>query len=196
MLAKAREDHPGVDFVAADATSFTLADLGRDGPFDGCLSNAALHWMNPQSQVLRNVRAVLRPGARFVAEMGGAGNIATLDRALTWALSRLGVEGIDPPGTHFPTLGEQAGHLEAAGFRVDWAHWFPRPTPLEAGSAPADWVRHFRAPAWAGVPADLRGELALLIDQYCDAHGLRSETGWVADYCRLRFVAVAGGAGA
>jgi SAM-dependent methyltransferase len=196
MLAKARADHPGVDFVSADAASFTLADLGRDRPFDGCLSNAALHWMNPQVQVLGNVRAVLRGGARFVAEMGGAGNIATLDRALVSALAGLGIEGVEPPGTHFPTLAEQAGNLEAAGFRVEWAHWFPRPTPLEPGSTPADWVRHFRAPAWAAVPADLRGEFADLIDRYCEAHGLRSDSGWVADYCRLRFIAVADASGA
>ncbi len=191
MLAKARADHPQVHFVEADALSFTLTDLDRAEPFDGCLSNAALHWMNPQLTVLRNVRSVLRPGARLVAEMGGAGNISTLDEALMAAIERWGLDDVEPPGTRFPTLGEQAADLEAAGFRVEDARWFRRPTPLEPGSSAADWVRHFRARAWAAVPEELRDQMAAAIDAYAAQHGLLTESGWMADYCRLRFNAVA-----
>ena len=191
MLAKARQDHPEVRFVRADGTTFGLADLSVDEPFDACMSNAALHWMTPQDAVLFNVRAVLVEGGRFVAEMGGEGNIAALDTALRRALAEQGLAGVEVIRNYFPTIGEQAGLLEAAGFRVEQAAWFRRPTPLETGSTPADWTQHFRAEAWAQVPEPQRPTVAARVDELARAAGLSDSGRWVADYCRLRFVAVA-----
>jgi trans-aconitate methyltransferase len=191
MLAKARQDHPGVRFVRADGTDFGLEDLGVDVPFHACLSNAALHWMTPQEAVLRNVRAVLVAGGRFVAEMGGDGNIAALDAALRRALAEHGLTGIEVPRNHFPTVGQQTTALEAAGFRVEEASWFRRPTPLEPGSTPADWTQHFRAAAWDQVPQPQQAAVAARVDDLAHTAGLWDSGRWVADYCRLRFVAVA-----
>lgn len=191
MLAQARQAHPEVRFVRADGTDFGLGELGVDEPFDACVSNAALHWMTPQEAVLRNVRAVLVEGGRFVAEMGGEGNIAALDRALRGALAESDLAGIAVPRNYFPTLGQQAGVLEAAGFRVERASWFRRPTPLEAGSTPADWIRHFRAAAWGQVPESQRAAVEARVNDLALAAGLWRAGHWVADYCRLRFVAVA-----
>lgn len=40
--------------------------------FDAVFSNATLHWCKKDPEgVMRGVRRVLRPGGRFVAEMGG-----------------------------------------------------------------------------------------------------------------------------
>jgi SAM-dependent methyltransferase len=191
MLAKARQDHREVRFVRADGTDFGLGDLGVDDLFDACLSNAALHWMTPQEAALRNVRAVLVEGGRFVAEMGGDGNVAALDAALRRALAELGLANIEVSQNHFPTIGQQAAALEAAGFRVELASWFRRPTPLEPGSTPADWTQHFRAAAWVQVPEPQRGAVAARVDELARAAGLWDSGRWVADYCRLRFVAVA-----
>ena len=192
MLAKARADHPGVRFVALDASAEgALATLAADEPFDACLSNAALHWMTPQDVVLRNVRSVLRDGGRFVAEMGGAGNIAALDAALRAGLTELGLADVPMTANFFPTVGTEATLLEAAGFRVEVMRWFRRPTPLAEGSTAADWARHFRATTWQHVPDDLHGELARHINAHAEAAGLLGSAGWVADYCRLRFTAVA-----
>jgi trans-aconitate methyltransferase len=191
MLAKACSDHPGVRFVRADGAAFGLTDLGVHDPFDACFSNAALHWMTPQEAVLRNVRAVLVEGGRFVAEMGGEGNIAALDTALRRALAEEGLSGIEVPRNHFPTIGQQAGALEAAGFRVERASWFPRPTPLGPGSTPAGWTQHFRAATWAQIPEPQQTVVAARVDALARAAGLRASGGWIADYCRLRFVAVA-----
>ena len=153
MLARARIEHPEVTFVEADATLFDLGTLGAQRPFDGCLSNAALHWMTDQASVLRNVRAVLRSGAPFVAEMGGAGNIAALDESLRAALDDLGLGEIPIPANHFPTVGQQSTLLEAAGFRVEHAMWFPRPTPLHPGTTAAGWTRQFRTAVWDAIPS-------------------------------------------
>jgi trans-aconitate methyltransferase len=192
MLATARVAHPGVRFVQGDATRFSLADLGAREPFDACLSNAALHWMTPQDLVLANVRGVLADGAPFVAEMGGAGNIARMDSALRAALGGMGLAQVDVVTNFFPTVGAEAALLEAAGFRVEEMAWFERPTPLGPGTSPADWTRQFRAATWDSVPADLHADLAQRIDAHAESSGLHAaEGGWVADYCRLRFRAVA-----
>lgn len=189
MLAKAHADHPAVRFVHLDAADLSLAALGSPATLDACFSNAALHWMTDQEEVIRNVRSVLREGAHFVAEMGGEGNIAALDTALRGALQDLGLHGIRVVRNYFPTVGQQATLLEQCGFRVELMSWFRRPTPLEDGSTAADWTRLFRASTWAEVPADRWAELSAAIDHR--AAGLRTDDGWIADYCRLRFVATA-----
>ncbi len=191
MLRKARADHPELDFVRLDAAAFGLADLGVDAPFDACFSNAALHWMTPQESVLRNVREVLVPSGRFVAEMGGAGNIAVLDASLRDALRELGMGSVPTVSNYFPSTAEQATALEAAGFRVEEMTWFRRPTPLGPGTTAADWTRHFRSAAWAAVPADRHRDLAAAVDARAAARGLLTDEGWQADYCRLRFRACA-----
>ena len=137
------------------------------------------------------MRAVLVTGARFVAEMGGEGNIAALDTALRRALAEQCLAGVEVPRNHFPTIGGQAAALEAAGFRVERASWFRRPTPLEPGSTPADWTRHFRAAAWGRIPEPQRAAVAARVNELALAAGLSDSGGWVADYCRLRFLAVA-----
>jgi len=46
--------------------------------FDAVFSNAVLHWVRDQDAMMREVHRVLRPGGRFVAEMGGHGNVAAI----------------------------------------------------------------------------------------------------------------------
>jgi SAM-dependent methyltransferase len=46
------------------------------GSFDAVFSNAALHWCKKSpSSVVQNAWNILKPGGRFVAEMGGFTNI-------------------------------------------------------------------------------------------------------------------------
>ena len=42
--------------------------------FDAVFSNAALHWMKRADAVIEGVKRSLKPGGRFVAEMGRAGS--------------------------------------------------------------------------------------------------------------------------
>ncbi len=50
--------------------------LAFDSEFDAVFSNAALHWMRDPDAVIDGVWRALKPGGRFVAECGGAGNVA------------------------------------------------------------------------------------------------------------------------
>ena len=86
MLALARREHPGVAFRRADAQRLRVAE-----PLDAVFSNAALHWMPDQDAVIAAVARALRPGGRFVVEMGGRRNIAAILAPLRAALEREGL---------------------------------------------------------------------------------------------------------
>jgi SAM-dependent methyltransferase len=90
----------GVTVVAVDAAPEMVAaarargidarvmpgqNLTFDGEFDAVFTNAALHWMRPPERVLAGVRRALRPGGRFVGEMGGHNNMPEQDRSIARA---------------------------------------------------------------------------------------------------------------
>lgn len=62
-----------------DQVSVVQADLRQpftlDAPVDAAVSVATLHWLPDHDAIFQTVAASLRPGGRFVAEAGGAGNI-------------------------------------------------------------------------------------------------------------------------
>ena len=54
--------------------------LSFDSEFDAVFSNAALHWMKRDPDVvIQGVRRALKPDGRFAAEMGGHGCVAAVD---------------------------------------------------------------------------------------------------------------------
>ena len=77
--------------------------------FDAVFSNAALHWMVKADAVIAGAFRALRPGGRFVAEMGGAGNIAHLLEAILAALDARGIDGRPMVPWLFPTPGDYVG---------------------------------------------------------------------------------------
>jgi trans-aconitate methyltransferase len=189
MVAAARQRLGADRVLLADGRSFTLPE-----PVDAVFSNAALHWMDGPAKVVARVRAALRPGGRFVAELGGAGNIAGILDALGAALAEAGLPEPACPW-FFPTLGEYASLLEAAGFRVARMEHFLRPTPLEGGpDGLADWMAMFGGALVQGVPAELLPRVLARMSELA-APALRDGDRFVADYWRLRFVAVAGTGG-
>jgi trans-aconitate methyltransferase len=127
------------DMVAAararglDARVCAGQNLDFDREFDAVFSNAALHWMRPQEPVLAGVRRALKPGGRFVAEMGGHNNTAAIMIAFRAVLARYGVDSLKQMPWYFPSAAAYRAKLEAAGFRVEEIAIVPRPTPLEAG---------------------------------------------------------------
>ncbi|HEV3496134.1 MAG TPA: hypothetical protein VHA34_07290, partial [Actinomycetes bacterium] len=72
---------------------------------------------------------------------------------------------------------------------------FPRPTPLAGGdTALADWLAMFGAQLTAAVPPARLAAVVARAEELA-APRLRRDGRWVADYWRLRFVAVAAGGG-
>jgi trans-aconitate methyltransferase len=188
MVAAARERLGPERVLLADGHNFTLPE-----PVDAVFSNAALHWMPRPGEVVARVRAALVPGGRFVAELGGAGNIDAILEALGAAMAE---SGLPAPATpwYFPTSGQYTTLLEAGGFQVARMEHFARPTPLQGGDrALADWLAMFGRSLTAEIPADLRAQVVARTAELA-APRLRRDGRWVADYWRLRFVAMAGAA--
>jgi SAM-dependent methyltransferase len=170
----------------ADAEALPFADAS----FDAVFSNAVLHWVRGQDEMMDEVRRVLRPGGRFVAEMGGQGNVAAIRVALAAALERHGCSGREEGVNYFPTPGVYTRRLERHGFFVERIELIARPTPLPDGGM-SGWLRTFRRGVLESVPEPLRDtvvdDAVALLEP-----ALRDEEGnWTADYVRLRFVASA-----
>ena len=185
MIATARARHPTLAFTAADAQA-----LSFDAAFDAVFSNAALHWIQDQDAMLDSVHRALRPGGRFVAEMGGAGNVGAIRAALVEALDRRGGSGGALDTLFLPTAEEYRASLEAHGFTVRSLTLFARPTPLP-GDLSA-WLETFAHSFLRAVPEPERPRL---IDEVTTALRPRlfdAQRGWIADYVRLRFAAVRG----
>ena len=182
MVAAARERGVAADVGDAEALPYAR------NTFDAVFSNAALHWVRDQDAMMAEVRRVLKPGGRFVAEMGGHGNIAAIRVALMAVLVRHGLGDREDGVNYYPTPEGYERRLEQHGFQVQRIALIPRPTPL-AESGMAGWIRTFRRGVLDGLPEALRETVveetvALL------APALRDEDGnWTADYVRLRFVA-------
>ena len=162
-------------------------DLRFDSEFDGVLSNAALHWMKRPDAVIDGVWRALRPGGRFVAEMGGADNVQTVRAALAAALERRGVDAASVDPWYFPSPEEYRARLEARGFVVVAIALIPRPTPLpgEIGA----WIETFGEAFLFVVPESDRPALIAEVAREV-ASKLRAPNGsWTVDYVRLRFAA-------
>ena len=162
--------------------------LAFTNEFDAVFSNAALHWMrqNPDA-VIAGIHRALRPGGRFVAEMGGARCVEKIRTALIAALNRRNIDGQSADLWFFPTVEDYSARLTNAGFSIDYIALIPRPTLLP-GNVTA-WLETFAQNFTGKLPAtDRPAYLAevqeALRPQLCDADGK-----WTADYTRLRFKA-------
>src|ERR1700724_3069884 len=79
--------------LGVEAQVVNAEQLTFEAEFDAVFSNAALHWMRKPDAVIDSVWRALRPGARFVAEMGGYGCVEKIKSALVQALDRRGIDG-------------------------------------------------------------------------------------------------------
>ena len=192
----------GVDVVGVDSSPEQVAaaaargleayvmdarQLRYHGEFDAVFSNAALHWVREAELAAERVFAALRPGGRFIGEMGGRGNIATICDALQAALARRGLDGEVVFPWYFPDVEEYSEVLSGAGFRVALVDLFERPTPLPTDMA--GWLETMAGPFLTAVGESERPDfLAEVIEDL--APDLRDADGrWMADYVRLRFAA-------
>jgi SAM-dependent methyltransferase len=162
--------------------------LAFEGEFDAVFSNAALHWMKRPDVVIAGVWRALKPGGRFVAECGGHGCVAKIERALVEALGRRGIDGGPVNPWYFPTVEDYRGRLEARGFHVGSIALIPRPTPLPGHLR--DWLEIFAA---SFISAAALAERPAFVDEVTESLRTALADGdgnWIADYVRLRFSAV------
>jgi trans-aconitate methyltransferase len=185
MLAAAHQRNLHVELHDATALPF-------QHQFDAVFSNAALHWItgvSGQQAMLAGVHRSLRPNGRFVAEMGGHGNIAAIRTALQATLAPFHIDAETAAASFYPSPTLYRRLLEAANFTIQSIDLIPRPTPLPNGME--SWLNTFRNGVLDQLnPTDralaITNTLALLEPILRDADG-----NWTADYVRLRFHATA-----
>jgi SAM-dependent methyltransferase len=187
MLAAARQHSlhsaRGFDLAHHDATA-----LPYENRFDAVFSNATLHWIagnSGQQTALAGIYRALRPGGRFVAEMGGHGNIATIRTALQATLAPFGIDAELAAASFYPSPAIYRRLLEAVGFTIKSIDLIPRPTPLPNGME--SWLNTFRNGVLDQLnPTDRTTAITNTITLL--EHSLRDAEGnWTADYVRLRF---------
>lgn len=170
--------------VQADGTALPFLPA-----FDAVFSNATLHWILDHDAVFRNVRDVLVPGGRFVAQCGGEGNLrALLDRAHALMTSPPFADRFrgwaDP--WQFAGARTTRARLARAGF-VELDVWIePAPTPLRTPDAYAEFVecvciRHHLERL---TPRD-RGDFVRMLTDKAAA----DDPPYTLDYQRLNIVA-------
>ena len=115
----------GLNAFATDARQIAVKKI-----FDGVFTNAVLHWIQPPEKVVESVRSCLKPGGRFVGELGGKGNVDTIRTALHSGLRRRAIDravdfvterlnGEDGLGAIFPAMANATMMYDVLG---DKAH--------------------------------------------------------------------------
>jgi trans-aconitate methyltransferase len=178
MIAQARANFPQLKFAIGDATAFEL-----DEPVDAVFSNAVLHWVKDAEAAIACVGRALKPGGRFVLEMGGKGNT----RTLLAAVKEVAGERASP--WFYPSVGEYSVLLERQGFEVRFATLFDRPTTVEGENGLDDWLSMFGGKLFAGISEDRQREIRREVSDRLRPAMYR-DGNWIVDYRRLRVVAV------
>lgn len=186
MVGAARAAYPNLKFEIADARS-----LAYQSEFDAVFSNATLHWIHEPELVLQGVSRALRPGGRFVAELGGQGNIRAMQSAFDKVLVDLGLAAAGEVNPwYYPSVSEYAVLVEKNRLEVQFANLFDRPTELADGAAGMrNWIIMFGGDYLAKAGPGRREEFLRRVEEILRPQLFRDGRWW-ADYRRLRIVAV------
>lgn len=169
-----------VELQVQDLTALVL-----EAAVDVVVSTATFHWIADHDLLFSRLAAALVAGGRLEAQCGGAGNVASVGRALErlrerdpWRAAFAGYAD----DWNFATAEETAERLRAAGF-VDVRCWLePRAVPLED---PHAYLRTVVLGAWLDrLPEEAHDGFVEAVREELD----RGD-GVVLDYVRLNMSA-------
>ncbi|MCC2625767.1 MAG: SAM-dependent methyltransferase [Burkholderiales bacterium] len=183
MISEAKKNYPSTQFICANGQDFNLGDS-----FDAVFSNAALHWMMEPQKVIHSVNKALKPGGRFVFEMGGKGNISNLLHVIDTSAKHFGVKNTKLLN-YYPGIAEYSGLLDNGGFDVTYARLFSRPTVLDGKDGLRNWIKMFRGDLLKQVNLDKLEDFFLYAEDLAKLMLLKDGI-WLADYVRLRMIAI------
>lgn len=124
-----------------------------------------------------------------MAEMGGKGNVANIVKALKETLLKNHFsEQTEKEVWYFPSVGEYASLLEKQGFSVAFATLFDRDTPLKDEDGIQNWLRMFGRPFLEGLNEEQQKKILSETENQLVTTNYK-DSGWFADYKRLRIVA-------
>lgn len=183
MIDEAKKNYPAIQFFCANGQDF---DLGSS--FNAVFSNAALHWMMEPQKVIHSVNKALKPGGRFVFEMGGKGNVSKLLHAIDNGARHVGITDTKLIN-YYPSIAEYSGLLANGGFDVNYAQLFARPTVLEGANGLRNWIKMFRTGLLEKIKPGKLEDFFTYVEDLARAPLFQNGI-WVADYVRLRMIAI------
>jgi trans-aconitate 2-methyltransferase len=160
-----------------------LLALAFSPPADAAVSSATFHWIKDHDLLFRRIRAALKPGAWFVAQCGGEGNVANVVRAVQEVSVRPAYAEFFagwPGPWNYAAPEPTTERLRAAGFAPDrvWLEPSPQhPQPLRDFLRTVSLGSHLER-----LPADLH-------DAFVDEVAQAMEPDPVHDYVRLNIIA-------
>ncbi len=185
MIAKAKEKYPQLNFHRIDITCLASHNRFHD-KYDGIISNAVLHWVKDAEAALVSIYSSLKSGGRFVAEMGGKGNIEAIISTIERSLDHFGYsENKSQYPWVFFTAGEYASLMEKVGFIIRDVYYFDRPTELGGEDGLRQWLTMFGDIFFNNISKEKLMEIYSFIEtELRDELFLNGK--WWADYKRLR----------
>lgn len=185
MIIQAQEKYPDIQFFVKDATQ-----LEYHQEFDAVFSNATLHWVKAPKQALESIYKSLKSGGRFVAELGGKGNVQQITDEVIRQYEKHGQKfNTEKFPWYFPSVGEYSALMEEVGFTVAFVVYFDRPTPLEGENGITNWIEMFGSSIFTGMDAKIKQEI--ITNSQNNLRKILYNNGkWVADYKRLRVIGI------
>ena len=185
------------DMIAAarakglDARCLDIATMPFEGHFDAVFSNSVLQWISNPSPAIGAIARALKPGGRFVADLGALGNLAAVLTALGAAGQKHGGNRELANPFFAPTGDEFSSLLKRYGFIIDRLEVEPRITPAETSLM--NWISTIFHPFFDqfddSIRSSVRSEVEnLLKPVLCDTGGR-----WYVDHVRLRVRATMSG---
>ena len=182
MADAARENLPAERAIVVCCDLLALDLAGLPGvPADAAISTATFHWIADHDALFARIHAALRPGAQFVAQCGGEGNVREVRAAIDAVAAR-------PPFAdvfagwrgpwHYAGAEETRAKLEAAGFDV--ADCWLQPWPVTVEEPRAFYETVILGAHLDRLPPDRRGAF---VDAVLEAVPEQ------LDYVRLNWVA-------
>jgi len=185
MIQKAKAAYPSVQFEIQDATQFAFEE-----PFDAIFSNATLHWIQEQKKVLKCAYSNLKPGGRFVLEMGAKHNVESICNAIVQAMDEEGLSDmLATDFWFFPSVSEYTSLLEQQGFTVASVISFKRETALDGEEGMHNWISMFGAFFFKHITAEQATKVTARAVEILRPACYWENT-WYADYVRLRVKAI------
>ena len=184
MISTASAKYPTISFHVMDATTMTF-----EQEFDFLFSNATLHWIKDAKHVAEAMYQSLKPGGKMVIEFGGKGNVETITNELIKQIHTHGLPfySSDFPW-YFPSISEYTTLLESIGFKVELAHLYDRPTPLDGENGLRNWLDMFSPTFFSKLDVVVK-ESIMESTVFALKEKLYRNGQWIADYRRLRIIA-------
>jgi ubiquinone/menaquinone biosynthesis C-methylase UbiE len=177
MVDKAKEK--GIEAFVMGVTNLQF----EDETFDKVFSNAVLHWVKDLNTSASEISRVLKKDGKFVAEFGGFGNINSLCEAMSEVFFKHKDFGRFNNPWNFVSDIEYKNILEKNGFKIKSIELIPRPTKINDIK---EWLDIFGN----GITINLSQEQKITfkneVEKILRKKIYNQESGWIADYVRLR----------